>query len=255
MKRRLPKVLLLLVLGAVMQSRCGDGSGGECRYDTDCPGTQVCEDGRCVSPTRCPEVPCPEGETCVRESCYPEDCERRQCPGIGEICIDEQCAPAGCVGVDCPEGQICAADGRCYPEDCETHFCPGYGEVCVDDECVQRTCVGVECPEGQECAGGFCYPAVCGGVFCAPDEVCVDDECVHRSCANVSCGPGERCVDGLCIGSGLPELTVITAGGGRLDLANHRVELFISPATLLGNTSSTNYRVRLGPGAIRNLRK
>ncbi|MBN2493827.1 MAG: hypothetical protein JXR96_04480, partial [Deltaproteobacteria bacterium] len=189
---------------------CPDGEivDGVCLpYDCpmrDCPEGFVCLDGQCAE-LACLDVECPEGQACAGGDCHPEDCQWRNCPGLGEVCIEEDCIPPGCAGVTCPAGERCAA-GQCYPEDCETKLCPGYDEVCVEDECTPASCVGVECPEGELCAGGRCYPASCEELGCFSDnEVCIDDECVLRDCALVECADGRRCANGWCYDPDCPE--------------------------------------------------
>ncbi|MBN2493611.1 MAG: hypothetical protein JXR96_03380 [Deltaproteobacteria bacterium] len=185
-----------LILAAAVLACAGCGEAGRsCRVDTDCPGNEMCIDGRCSS--GCPELPCEDGELCHQGRCYAEDCQTRSCPGVGIICVDEQCLGTDCIGVTCPQGERCAA-GRCYPIDCETKTCAGYGEVCVDDICLEALCLGVECPEGEQCAGGRCYPDACADRTCEAGEVCVDDTCVEAGCAGVACPPGQRCADGSC---------------------------------------------------------
>ena len=110
----LPAAVSLLCLGILLLS-CS--SEKECTYDTDCRGNKSCIDGKCVThyPQDCPdrkcaegffciddtcvelaclEVNCPEGEACAGGKCYPEDCGKRTCPGLGEVCIKEECLPA-----------------------------------------------------------------------------------------------------------------------------------------------------------------
>jgi len=178
-----PAACLLALLTCLPGPGCSGDSARDCVYDTHCPGSKICVDGRCVVryPPDCPDrecaegfvcidgscvetacidVSCPEGEACAAGRCYPRDCRWRTCPGLGEVCIEEKCVPPSCVDVTCPQGQLCAV-GRCYPIDCETKKCPGYGEVCIEGDCVQRTCVGVTCPPGQRCARGECFPQDC----------------------------------------------------------------------------------------------
>ena len=45
-----------------------------------------------------------------------------------------------------------------------------------------------------------------------------------------------------------------TSGGARLLSSNYRLELFVAPAPPAGSTASSAYRLRLGPGALRNAR-
>jgi hypothetical protein len=219
-------------------------SGNECTYDTDCPGSKVCIDGKCVAhyPQDCPDrdcadgffcvdgtcveqaclgVNCPEGEACAGGECYPQDCESRTCPGIGEVCVEEECASASCVDVECPQGQRCAG-GDCYPVDCETKECPGYGEVCIQGECVQSNCVGVTCPEGQRCANGYCYPEDCTEIGCSGEgQVCVDGVCQRSSCVDVDCEVGFLCANGWCY----PTLCAgVPCGAGEVCVENECVD-------------------------------
>jgi len=190
---------------------------GICRLK-DCPGREcpegfICEDDLCVE-VECLGVECGPDEACAAGACFPKGCETRNCPGVGEVCIDEECHPASCVCTtdedcpeaatcvnnlcECPAGQACAA-GACYPTDCPSKVCPGYGEVCIDDECVESSCVGVECNDGESCAGGFCYPNDCTDVGCFGEgEVCIDGVCQRRACVDVECEPGYVCANGWC---------------------------------------------------------
>ena len=218
---------LVVVLAAVMITcdpgvyleDCPDGYmvDGFCRLK-DCPGRVcpegfICENDLCVE-VACIGVECGVDEACAHGSCFPQGCETRNCPGVGEVCIEDECHSASCVctvDTDCPElatcvnnlcecpaGQACAA-GKCYPTDCPSKTCPGYGEVCIDDECVERSCVGVVCNPGESCAGGFCYPNDCTDVGCFGEgEVCIDGVCQRRGCVDVECEPGFVCANGWC---------------------------------------------------------
>jgi hypothetical protein len=45
-----------------------------------------------------------------------------------------------------------------------------------------------------------------------------------------------------------------TAGGARLESASYRMELFVAPVRQTGGGTSTNYKLQLGPAALRNAR-
>jgi len=45
-----------------------------------------------------------------------------------------------------------------------------------------------------------------------------------------------------------------TAGGARLQSASYRMELFVAPVRQVGAGASTNYKLQLGPAALRNAR-
>lgn len=111
----------LLALVSVPLGLCScDDATGNCTYDADCPGIEICIDSECV-PNRCPEVPCQSGEICVYGDCYLSDC-----PGV--ICGDDQvCLNGLCVDTTCLEGECqCQSDGDCPP-----------GYRCDDNLCVR----------------------------------------------------------------------------------------------------------------------
>jgi hypothetical protein len=45
-----------------------------------------------------------------------------------------------------------------------------------------------------------------------------------------------------------------TAGGNRITSSNYRLELFVAPVRPVGAGQSSNYKLQLGPGALRNAR-
>ena len=57
--------------------------------------------------------------------------------------------------------------------------------------------------------------------------------------------------DGAGTGGGTP-FKAETSGGARLTSPNYELELFIAPVRPVGNPSSTNYNLKLGPGGIRS---
>lgn len=177
-----------------------------CLLDTDCEGTSICADGRCVDPEsqRCPGKPCGADEVCYGGTCIPADCDIRDCPE-GWGCLHGLCEDPACAEVDCGGGERCAG-GRCYPQDCESRHCPGLGEICVDEVCTQASCLGKTCPSGETCAQGQCYPADCDPP-CEGTRVCVQDECLERSCVGVHCPQGQTCAYGYCYFDDCPSET------------------------------------------------
>ena len=51
-----------------------------------------------------------------------------------------------------------------------------------------------------------------------------------------------------------PSFLSQTSGGARLLSNNYRLELFVAPTPPPGSTAGSGYRLRLGPGALRNAR-
>ncbi|MEE2787121.1 MAG: hypothetical protein VX589_07250 [Myxococcota bacterium] len=52
-----------------------DGRCGRCVNDADCPGSFLCESGRCVDGDECENIGCMPGRVCVEGQCRPDLCE------------------------------------------------------------------------------------------------------------------------------------------------------------------------------------
>lgn len=153
-----------------------DGSVDE---DATCPGSEVCDHGRCLPNCRLgEEFQCPPFATCDADS--------------------GRCVDPDCVGVTCDEGQICQG-GNCVTA-CDGIVCP-VGTSCREGQCVDP-CANVVCPAGEVCREGICFAGCsdCAGIVCTGNLVCSTDsgDCADPSCAD-GCPAGTYCSDGSCL--------------------------------------------------------
>lgn len=138
-----------------------------------CPGTQVCDKGKCIEACGTGEFRCNMGFTCKAGSC------------IENACVD----------VVCDAGQVCRA-GTCMNA-CDNVVCPS-GEECQLGRCV-NPCAAVECAAGKVCERGLCV-SDCNCRGCKDGFVCgADGKCADPACANVMCEPGQKCAAGACV--------------------------------------------------------
>jgi hypothetical protein len=140
-----------------------------------CPGTQVCDKGKCIEACGTGEFRCLEGFTCRTGSC------------IENACVD----------VVCEAGQVCRA-GVCANA-CDNTVCPS-GQECQLGRCVDP-CAAVECAAGKVCERGLCV-SDCSCRGCKDGLVCgADGRCADPACANVMCEAGKKCAAGACVDS------------------------------------------------------
>jgi hypothetical protein len=138
-----------------------------------CPGTQVCDKGKCIEACGTGEFRCPMEFTCKSGSC------------IENACVDVVCDP----------GQVCRK-GVCAGA-CENVVCPS-GEECQLGRCV-NPCAAVECSAGKVCERGLCV-SDCSCRGCKDGLVCgTDGKCADPACANVMCEAGKKCAAGACV--------------------------------------------------------
>lgn len=198
-----------------------------CRVDVQCPGSDICVDGRCY-PAGCNlnGNACKKGELCVKGSCVQptcnkpngcagnricrpstnscfESCSNIQCSN-GKKCVDGACVNDACAGKKCPLGQVCRA-GSCELIRCNgTNVCR-YGRVCNPgtNGCEDDLCKGVTCPGLKAiCKYGQCIqPPQCRlDGDCVAPAVCVKGKCVVGRCnANADCASNELCVENECV--------------------------------------------------------
>lgn len=168
---------------------------GSCDVDkVQCPGEEVCIDGKCTPPG-CYNASCAEGKVCLKGQCTDDPCANKQCkdnefcrPVDGtcqpycdckpnEVCNNGVCEANPCDGKTCPEGQICRK-GNCEdqlpcdkPDNANTNICK-YTRVCVNNttnttspkaNCGDDLCSGVKCKDGFKCKDGQCWPDPCAG--------------------------------------------------------------------------------------------
>lgn len=193
--------LVVLAAGA----GCPEGGGAECTVDIDCPGTQLCLDGKCTTHDPCAGVTCDAGEVCVFGSCVPEPCTDTSCttppgdPGCYDLpapCADGVCRYQAQAGRGCDDADACTRDDACTSQGA----CAGLPVACDDPPpptCRDGQTLLVLAAPGQ-CDDGACtYPEV--EVAC-PDG-CADGACLGDPCAGVTCDapPASECVTGWVV--------------------------------------------------------
>lgn len=164
--------------------------------DSICPGTQVCDRGRCID--TCFEGGCPPGQECTSDGvCLDIGCDGLECPP-GQRCVAGVCGDA-CAGVVCPIGLSCHA-GRCL-DLCADISCDPECSVCSQGQCVARCDLpGGGCGPGETCTpGGLCVPTDCVGVQCPEEgQVCVGGRGCVDACEGAICPAGDICTAGRC---------------------------------------------------------
>ncbi|NMB77319.1 MAG: hypothetical protein GYA21_19595 [Myxococcales bacterium] len=192
---------LLCLLPLVLLTACPKDEA--CEVDTDCDGTLICVDGRCV-PRGCGEG-CPAGWFCDGDRCLRCDqanhcgADCRDCTlGLtNRACVAGVC---GCTSeAECQRGEVCLTNAcqACVP-DCSGR-CGG-----ADDGC-GGSCTS--CPSGEWCDAERCR-ACDSAAHCGP--ACLDCQVQgnNRACVNAACGclsdtdclSGEVCADARCTG-------------------------------------------------------
>lgn len=188
-----PLLGLVLALGCAEDSRVRERDAGDAAVAADVvlagdgdawdeevtPPDSVSLPDAVTAPSPC--GPCPP----ARPHCDPvsETCRGcvwpRDCPGIGQRCIDGACVLA----LPCTSDKLCApvagvcAQGRCA--DCNSVKDCQLGQDCLADTCVPRL---APCKESAQCESGKC----------GPGETCL--ECIQDG----DCPKGQYCLDGLC---------------------------------------------------------
>jgi hypothetical protein len=252
------------------------------------PETEACieETGECV-PVGDPNDKDGDGYS-TTEDC--DDFNREINPGATEYCdgVDNDCdsdTDENCPA--CENGQTipCGSDiGECTlgVQNCTDgrwEACSGSGpspERCDgrDNDCNGLTDEICPCEEGDEfpcgtnegiCRAGF---QVCqGGVWegcqmgeLPRPEVCdgLDNDCdgltdegfpyVCGCVTNSDCGNHQVCLNNRCE---TQEFSFFGAGGGFISTSNFQIELFVAPVMPVGDASSSNYQIVVGPGAAR----
>lgn len=193
---------------ATLERVCGT-PGASCR------GDEVCEQGVCRAPGRCPDG-CPEGALCVAGQCVPPGARAGRCRSWGEgslcdpglACDDAlRCVPAleegarcGAPDRACGEGLRCV-DNACVRSGREGAWCGARGGRFVCD-------AGLGCDRGVRCerldqgVNATCsltLPGACAaGLSCAAG---VRNYCVPIGSINGRCrGSAPRCDEGLVCG-------------------------------------------------------
>jgi hypothetical protein len=139
------RFLLAALLGLATLSACS--AGGECTYDTDCPGTEVCLGGECVY-----VVPDggEKGDDRTDAAVDAQDGGRDDRPDVEEAADESDAAQDG--------GDV---DGCSSQDDCDD------GNPCTRDDCVDAVCINqslesLSCDASAPGAGdGICVAGVC----------------------------------------------------------------------------------------------
>ncbi len=193
----------------VSSSEVCDGLDNDCNGMTDdgakCPGSQVCDHGKCLPPCSTTEFPCGPGDACENGLCVESACVGKVCDA-GTVCHGGTCG-GPCAGVVCPQTQVCRV-GRCV-DPCEGVTC-GTDRVCDGGVCV-ASCKCGGCKTGKTCQmDGHCTEDACAGKTCAATEVCALGACINR-CAGASCPRLQVCQAGACVAA--PRDTTPTSSG------------------------------------------
>lgn len=240
----------LIALAAFSFSGCGnDARGANCIEDAECPGTELCIDGRCTEPvggTGCAsDDECDAGLVCVEGICL-SDVEPQDEDGDGVEDGEDNCP-------DVPNPDQADADGdgvgdacTITPEGCVSSEECELTEVCDEGACDEVGCNSdSQCPEDALCIGSICrYAPVCNGDGdcadvlgvcedgrCVPgcndnDDCggsratgCIDNACVFFCDSSATCADGEACIDGFC----QPPLCESDDDCGRREVCNEGV--------------------------------
>jgi hypothetical protein len=122
----------------------------ECRFDAECPATEICDGSKCVS---CPVAT--DGSGCRTCGATLEPQTRNGCPTC-------ECLPMSECGVDleCPAVETCLAGSACVAN-------------CLDPrDCCANACGGELCP----------FPVPLGCLAACPVDLVCDGACVTTSC-------------------------------------------------------------------------
>jgi len=149
-------------------------AAGQCKKDSDCPYTTICnsEYGKCLKGCGS-DKECPTGKVCSLFRCVEPCSSDNECTKLSADakCIDKHCTiPGGCLGpTECPEKETHCdlVDHKCKPG-CVTDFdCKEFGKKCEAGKCIDKGCKeNWECAFGQVCkpASGKCVKAE--GPYC-----------------------------------------------------------------------------------------
>ena len=197
------------------QGQCSGTS--KCRFDADCPGTELCINNTCIKPKCSKNSDCSSGQLCVSGTCVVDACKGKTCPagefckagqcikscaGVfcskGSFCKEGKCTKDPCAGAQCKAGELCV-NGRCIKDDCKANSCKG-GRVCKADHCTEDPCQGIQCPGGQQCQNGQCTGSLSCKVDtdCPAPGVCVKGTCQVAGCYLATCASGKLCLNGTC---------------------------------------------------------
>ena len=189
-----------------------------CETDSDCPptsdGTERCcseqgniTEGYCVECPECDEdADCPGDQVCVNGKCRPQCSSDYDCPS-GEICQAGRCV-SGCRGdSDCPNGQVCE-NNICVDDDGDDDDDETTGPPPPPPTTDPPTTQPPECSSDEGCPGfnRCCNSGQCGECDCSTDGCCCNGDCLN-------CADEETCEECLAI-AGCDICACISGGGG-----------------------------------------
>lgn len=214
---------------------CVSESPTACGTDADCAGFgsgYLCVSGDCTAPQdQCfDQTQCPGGDVCADGKCVADCSQNQACPGeytctsgIG-LCTTPV---SGCsITNDCGSADLVCVDGGCVPRATDGMCANGYVWVengCIPDQSALFVC-NVDGMQDVCAAGSICLHHSCYISCAAPnDQACVAlpdfNECKlvttqsgdHPVCgsatnlgnecdptAGMACSPGLVCIDGFC---------------------------------------------------------
>lgn len=180
----------------------------QCFDQTQCPGGDVCADGKCVPS-------CANGETCPSDfSCSVDvglcttpvtSCSiTNDCGSADVVCVDGACVPRSPDGT-CPSGSVWVENG-CIPDQSGIFVCAieGMQDACAAGSiCLHHSCyISCAAPADQACVALPDFN-LCKSVTTTTGSypVCGSDANLGNECdptASLSCSPGLICIDGFC---------------------------------------------------------
>ena len=183
----------------------GDGGGGSCSSDDQCPGGYGCSGGHCA----------PADDPVACDSQY--DCG-------GNLCTGGFCQPGGDV-VTCETAQDCygnddvgnetCVDGVCYDNSVDLRLCSSSTICPAGFSCSGGTCqrqegaceLDADCGDGDSCIEGWCGQRCGDG---CGSGVCAAGRCVAACDTYSQCEIGEACWSGGC----MPKYALVARDGG-----------------------------------------
>ncbi len=168
----------------------------ECTLDSECPGTQICDDGACVEGLCTRDSECDGEQICLEDRgvCVTPECNTNADCGAGQYCEpdDKKCRDGCATTADCGANQICNTNTRSCEDTggCTTNADCEALELCREAKCVAVQCVNDDdCDAAERCdANNRCQLRE---GFCAADGDCAQDQkCDTQTnqCVDVGCG-------------------------------------------------------------------
>ncbi len=186
-----------------------------CRFESDCAGTRLCIDGRCLAPCADMTLACPDSLSCLQLTtndgvlAYCDENPNNQivcddntpCINADELCVQGQCRQGCEQSEQCDDTDYCASDGVCRIEDRPVGGCL-FDEEC-DFICVDGLCRSPCNDQGDYPSCRAYDPGLSSCLFIDATEtlgLCVSSEDALSDCRLPSdCAQsGVRCINGVC---------------------------------------------------------